>query len=296
LTYAGTEDQEADSAAVFMLIYCPECIETFSGSDTDPVTCLHRKHYLGRKPSFARTPDGLSALSFWEYCCKCGVFKPTSTEGTAKAKCAACGLVPVVRYWCTFCCTLSCDSPNNTGRQPFTLSKKSIPEQGCPGCSRTVLPSNVYEHDCELFTARFMSAFANCPCCDDPIGPAPSFPVMAAEFLSRVSQKDKVSVGQNILEIDDNMLVESAEGELFVISNGFSKTGPILLPKRTNLADAGEIRLYSAFYDSDGVPPGETLIVSPAIVDTKSGGWVLRKRGRRSGADGARRRHEGESG
>jgi formylglycine-generating enzyme required for sulfatase activity len=263
-----------------MFVYCPECIETFSVAEADPVSCPERKHLLGRRPSLSRTPDRFNTLSFWDYCCRCELFRPVSTDERAKVKCVGCGQMPSIRYWCDFCCTISGDARSSAGRQTFAITKKGLPEPGCPACSRNASQSKLQGHECELLATRFISSFANCPSCGDPIGPPPYFPVMAAEFLVRIKQKDKQSVDQDILEIDNNLLVESAEGELYVISNGSSQNGEVLLPKRTNLVDEDDFKVYSAFYDSDIFRPGEARIVSPAVVEKTSGGWVLRERGR----------------
>lgn len=264
-----------------MHVYCPEHTDIYWVPQNDPVLCPERgRHYLGRLPSILRCEESASVTDFWEYCCNCQTFWPSNIDGKASEKCPVCPGAGSVRYWCDKCYTISFDSPTPARRQIFTISHKGIPQPGCPGCSRTVLSSHLYEHECKIFLARFTSAFAACPCCDKPIGPPPSFPVFAAEFLSKISEKDKLFVAFDILEIENNLLVESPDGELVVIPNGFGKTRAILLPKRTSFTDPQDYELYSSLFDCEKPIAGEVRILSPTVVDETAGGWLLRERGR----------------
>jgi len=103
---------------------------------------------------------------------------------------------------------------------------------------------------------------------------------LAADFLSKVTDRNQQNVGFDILEIENGLLVPSPDGEFLVIKNGSNKKASMLLPKRTRFNSSQHCETISSFYDCDDPGAGYVRIIKPAIVEAIMGGWTLTERGR----------------
>jgi formylglycine-generating enzyme required for sulfatase activity len=119
-----------------------------------------------------------------------------------------------------------------------------------------------------------------CPFCEETIVPLPSFPTLAAEFLTSLGSREKLTVGFDILEIDNNILVPTPDGEFLLIGNGSGSSNPIILPKRTRFTAKGDYEHYAEMYDCQEPGVGNVRILSPAVLEKVAGGWFLKERGR----------------
>lgn len=263
-----------------MHVYCPEHTDTFWVPQTDPVLCQTVRHYLGRLPSLQRSAEPAPLTEFWEYCCSCQTFWPSKIDGKVREKCPVCSNVRSVHYWCNSCLTLSSDSAAPSRRQVFTISQDGLPLPNCPGCYRSVAFSGLYEHECKTLQVCFSSALDICPCCGDSIGPLPSFPILAVDFLRQIGERNQQDVGFDILEIENSLLAPSPVGEFTLIPNGSNKGSPIVLPKRARFASPNDYQIVSSLYDCDNPGVGNVRIITPAIVEAVAGGWKLKDRGR----------------
>lgn len=260
-----------------MKVYCPEHTDIFEVHAKDPILCQIGNHYLGGLPA-ARVSSEFSS-EFWEFCCSCGVFRPTSIDLGVVNKCPFCGELATSRYWCNKCYTMSFDSATPARRQVFTISREGFPHPGCPGCLRSVSFSGIHEHECETILARYGSAFELCPCCKDSIGPPLAFPALVSSFLDKVSERNKLIVGFDLLEIEDSLLTVAPDGEFVLIRNSTTDAETILLPKRTHFSSGTDYAIYAGLYDCNRPAPGEVRILSPAVVEESAGGWRARERG-----------------
>jgi formylglycine-generating enzyme required for sulfatase activity len=138
----------------------------------------------------------------------------------------------------------------------------------------------VYSHLCKKLGIQFWSPRHDCPFCLQSIGPSTSFPALASVFLKRVIGKEKLSVAFDILDIENNLLVPSIDGDFLLIGNGATQEPSLILPARTCFADKEDFESYSALYDCEKPQAGEVRILSPAVADKLPGGWRPRERGR----------------
>jgi len=138
----------------------------------------------------------------------------------------------------------------------------------------------IHEHECETILAKYGSAFELCPCCEDSIGPPLAFPALVSSFLDKVSERNKLIVGFDLLEIEDSLLTAAPDGEFVLIRNGTTDAETILLPKRTHFSSGTDYAIYAGLYDCNRPATGEVRILSPAVVEESAGGWRARQRGR----------------
>jgi formylglycine-generating enzyme required for sulfatase activity len=250
-------------------VFCPTHRIGFTVLEGPRIMCASEQHTLSQ--DFPHD-------AFWEYCCDCHTFWP-SEIGKAHEGCLSCGAVLARRYLCDRCGIMSIESDASSVRKKFTISSEGGRPVVCPGClSVSKLP--LIEHECGEFSFSFKTASPTCPFCEEPIAPLPRFPVLAAEFLTRVSSRNRLVVGFDILEIENGFLVPSPDGEFLVIKNDSNKSTSMLLPKRTHFASHSDCDTISSFYDCDHPKVGDVCIINPAIVDAVAGGWALKERGR----------------
>ena len=262
-----------------MYVQCPRHPDIFKVANREPVLCVVGGESLGRLPSTIKhTLSPELPRDFWEFCCDCKLFRPVNIESEIFEKCA-CGLTPSWRFWCDCCHTTSFDTDERSGRD-LMISVQGYPFSGCPVCSRMVALSGLHQHKCDSRRIAFTSGFDRCPYCKDPIGPFPSFPVLAARFLNRVRNTDKLVVGYDVLEIEKSVLIAAPEGEFIVIRNGTNNAETILLPKRTHFSSSHDYAIYAGLYDCTKPAAGEVRILSPAVVEEVDVGWRARERGR----------------
>jgi formylglycine-generating enzyme required for sulfatase activity len=220
--------------------------------------------------------------SFWTYCCICDTFWPSNDTGKQDAtneRCPNCDEIIARRYLCASCCVAVIDSDVEKNRRKFAIPRASDGPLVCPGClDFPTSPS--FEHYCHDLSFSFRTNRTVCPFCEDIIVQLPSFPTLAGEFLTSLGSGDKLTVGFDILEIDNNLLVPSPEGEFFLIGSGSGHSSPIVLPKRTEFTAKSDHQRYSELYDCQQPGVGNIRILSPAVVEKMGGGWLLKERGR----------------
>jgi len=180
---------------------------------------------------------------------------------------------------CDHCRVTAIDSDVENKKKKFTIPRTSEGSLVCPGCLNFPT-APLIEHYCRDLSFSFQTNRALCPFCEETIVPLPSFPTLAAEFLTSLGSSDKLTVGFDILEIDNNRLVPTPDGEFLLIGNGSSHSSPIVLPKRTQFTANRDYQLYSEIYDCQEPGVGSVRILSPAVVEKLGGGWFLKERGR----------------
>jgi formylglycine-generating enzyme required for sulfatase activity len=238
------------------------------------------QHYLGNFP----------AEEFWEYCCSCDSAwrSNPALKDVPNSQCLRCKCLVTACYLCDQCGLFTLDSDDGVGDRTFVLVPNESPirrhrtgpaDLCCPGCLKPAL-SQVYTHCCDETGTSFSSARKECPLCFNRIQPAPSFPSLVAVYLNSVADKNKSAVTRDILDNENNRLVPAPRGEFLVITNGAGNVNPILLPGNTSFQGSEDYEAYVGLYDCDEPTAGEVRILSPAVVDKKRGGWVVKERGR----------------
>lgn len=223
---------------------------------------------------------------FWEYCCNCErVFcVGSASDYIPNTQCRRCPRPISVRYLCDQCGVFTLDSTTaargrayrvKAGHPPVKVIPGQQDQPACPGCSRP--PQSVLnEHYCLHLGLLFTTPRNLCTfLCE-----AGFFPSSSAEYLNNIKDEHKTSVSLNILEVDDNLLIPSSDGEFVLVGNG-SGRDQIVIPRMTSFFTKQDYsNSYQNYYLCSGPFNGEVQIIKPAIVEKTDAGWRLREVGR----------------
>ena len=138
-------------------IYCPQHQTVFEVVETPQIICEIREHALAN--NFPRS-------EFWEYCCDCQIFSPSSfgTGGKAAEICRHCDRPTVRRFLCDECKIVAYESDENTKGKNFGISPEGA-NPNCPGCRKAFGETHSNQHQCTDIEGFLMTHRAECPFC-----------------------------------------------------------------------------------------------------------------------------------
>jgi tetratricopeptide (TPR) repeat protein len=214
---------------------------------------------------------------FFEYCCDCQSFWPSSlAQGEfVKDACPVCERKTARRFVCGDCNVVSIESDTSARRKQYSIPLAGAVTPSCPGCLKEQ-SAPVQEHTCEVILAHYATTRSECPFCGETTIPPPAFPSTVADYLRRVKAV-KIRVR---FDPKAGKLIRARDGELVLIPSGYSSPLPIVLPFQARFSTK---RDYYAGYDlcfDCGIPAaGEIVVVYPAVARRVPDGWELTNMG-----------------
>ncbi len=138
-------------------IYCPTHQTVFEVEEKPQIVCEIREHALS---------NNFPKEEFWEYCCDCQIFSPSSfgSGGKAAENCRHCERQTLRRFLCDECKIVSYESDEDTKGKNFGISPEGI-KPACPGCRKTFGETHSNQHQCADIEGALMTHRAECPFC-----------------------------------------------------------------------------------------------------------------------------------
>lgn len=139
-------------------IHCPTHGSIFEMDSTPQINCDTVEHSLS---------NGFPISEYWEYCCDCQTFTPSTfgAGGKAKSSCFNCNRKSVNFFLCDECKIVSYDSNENTKGKIYKLDAKDGMLPDCVGCQKSFLGIKIYQHKCEDIDGSYLSCRNECPFC-----------------------------------------------------------------------------------------------------------------------------------
>lgn len=138
-------------------IYCPQHQTVSEVEGKAQIICEIREHALS---------NNFPHSEYWEYCCDCQIFSPSSfgTGGKAVENCRHCERPTLRRFLCDECKIISYESDEETKGKNFTISPEGT-KPACPGCRKLFGGVHSNQHQCADIEAALMTHRAECPFC-----------------------------------------------------------------------------------------------------------------------------------
>ena len=139
-------------------IYCPQHQTVSEVEEKPQVICEIREHALSN--DFPRA-------EYWEYCCDCRIFSPSSfgSGGKARANCPHCESPIARRFLCDECKTVSYESDEDTKGKNFGIGAEGV-KPACPGCRKIFGTIHSNQHQCAEIEGLLTTHRAECPFCE----------------------------------------------------------------------------------------------------------------------------------
>ena len=149
-------------------IFCPTHQSVFEVDEKPQIACEIREHALS---------NDFPKSEFWEYCCDCQTFSPSSfgTGGKVKNACPHCERTTERRFLCDECKIVSYDSDEETKGKVFSISAEKGSEPNCAGCQKSFVGAKILQHKCTDIEGALLTNRQDCPFCQKSvlIQPAP---------------------------------------------------------------------------------------------------------------------------
>ncbi len=138
-------------------VYCPTHQTVFEVEEKPQIVCEIREHALS---------NNFPKEEFWEYCCDCQIFSPSSfgSGGKAAENCRHCERQTLRRFLCDECKIVTYESDEDTKGKNFTISPEGT-KPACPGCRKTFGEIHSNQHQCADIEGALMTHRAECPFC-----------------------------------------------------------------------------------------------------------------------------------
>ncbi len=191
-------------------IYCPEHQTTFEIVESPKIVCEIREHALSN--DFPRA-------EFWEYCCDCQTFSPSSfgTGGKAGEYCLHCERKTARRFVCDECKIVAYDSGEETKGKVFNVNAQNGIEPSCSGCQKSFVGAKIYQHDCADIETILLTPRETCPFCKRQTLEAKAALAPTMQYPERRIQSDKISSNSSssmkTISPSPNSTVSSAPGK-----------------------------------------------------------------------------------
>lgn len=249
-----------------MKVFCPEHKRSFLAPRRNPIKCENKAHVLGELDFGGGKTKALSP--FWEYCCNCEHFWPSSL---ADEKCPVCDRQISARYLCDQCYTFSLESSDSTASKNFTITQHGGPDPSCPTCLKIPAAESLEKHQCFDWGVSFVTALETCPICNSSSRESISFPLTPDEYLRSKAIKPVK------FDYELEMLVQAEDGDSVILNNANQL---ILLPKSNSLASKEEFyEKYQDYFHCMRPAAGDIIVTKPATVESVGRGWKLAETG-----------------
>lgn len=137
-------------------IFCPTHQSVFEVEEKPQIICEIREHALS---------NNFPQSEFWEFCCDCQTFSPSSfgTGGKAKDVCRHCERKTTRRFLCDECKIVAYESDEDAKGKIFGIGTEGV-KPDCPGCRKT-FGETANQHQCGDIEGALMTHRAECPFC-----------------------------------------------------------------------------------------------------------------------------------
>lgn len=156
--------------------------ETSNSQDLRFHCPVDRKDFQVPRAKKIECPDGhqlsydFPKHPYWNYCCTCDVFSLAETSEEVKSedqlKCRTCERPIARRFLCDKCKMITIETSEIKKPGSFALNSHGAPIPNCPGCLKPAA-EKLYKHSCSTASFHYSTARANCPFCNEDIGPQP---------------------------------------------------------------------------------------------------------------------------
>ena len=149
-------------------IFCPTHQSVFEVEEKPQIACEIREHALS---------NDFPKSEYWEYCCDCQTFSPSSfgTGGKVKNACPHCERTTERRFLCDKCKIIAYDSDEETKGKVFGISAEKGIEPTCAGCQKSFVGAKILQHKCTDIEGALLTNLKDCPFCQKSVlnQPAP---------------------------------------------------------------------------------------------------------------------------
>lgn len=138
-------------------VYCPTHQSVFEVEEKPQIICEIKEHALS---------NNFPKEEFWEYCCDCQTFSPSSfgSGGKTSENCRHCERPTLRRFLCDECKIVSYESDEDTKGKSFGINPEGI-KPACPGCLKVFSETHSNQHQCADIEGSLMTHRAECPFC-----------------------------------------------------------------------------------------------------------------------------------